>query len=112
MCTSVGIMHKGRLLHSGSVAETLASIATETAIVRLELVDAVETAAAWLQRDERVADVQIEGLRVSFRFRGNKVDQHDLLRALIREDFPVVAFSPREAGMESVLMSLITEERT
>jgi hypothetical protein len=29
---------------------------------------------------------------------------------MIREDFPVIAFSPRETGIESVLMSLITEE--
>ena len=112
MCTSVGIMHKGRLLHSGSIAETLASITADAVVVRIELVDAVEPATAWLRRDERVDDIQIEGLRLSFRFRGNKNDQHDLLRALIREDFPLVAFSPREAGMESVLMTLITDERS
>jgi hypothetical protein len=49
---------------------------------------------------------------VSFRFRGDKRDQHELLAAMIREQFPLVAFAPREAGMESVLMSLITEERS
>jgi ABC-2 type transport system ATP-binding protein len=112
MCTSVGVMHKGKLLHSGSIADTLASIATESIAVRVELVDSADKVAAWLQRDERVDGIQIESLRVSFRFRGKKQDQHELLRAMIREDFPVVAFAPREAGMESVLMSLITEEPT
>ena len=111
MCTSVGIMHKGRLLHSGSIAETLASIATEATSIRVELVDSAERVIDWLRRDQRVDGIQIEGLLVSFSFRGKKHDQHDLLRAMIREDFPVVAFSPREGGMESVLMSLITEER-
>ena len=111
MCTSVGVMHKGRLLHSGSIAETLASATAEAVAVRVELVDSVDAVADWLGRDERVAEVQVEGLRLSFRFRGVKSDQHELLRAMIRENFPVVAFSPREAGMESVVMSLITEER-
>jgi ABC-2 type transport system ATP-binding protein len=111
MCTSVGVMHNGRLLHSGSMADTIASIATDSAVVRVELVDSVETIAGWLQRDERIDEIQVDGLRVSFRFRGGKRDQHELLRAMIREDFSVVAFAPREAGMESVLMSLISEER-
>jgi ABC-2 type transport system ATP-binding protein len=110
MCTSVGVMHKGRLLHSGSIADTLASITSEAATVRVELVDSADAVADWLRRDERVDEVQLESLRVSFRFRGGKSDQHALLRAMIREDFSVVAFSPRESGMESVLMSLIAEE--
>jgi hypothetical protein len=93
------------------MADTIASIATDSAVVRVELVDSVETIAGWLQRDERIDEIQVDGLRVSFRFRGGKRDQHELLRAMIREDFSVVAFAPREAGMESVLMSLISEER-
>jgi ABC-2 type transport system ATP-binding protein len=111
MCTSVGVMHQGRLLHAGSIADTLASITTETVVVRIELVDSIETVSAWLDRHERVDEIQIEGLRLSFRFRGDKRDQHELLRTMIGEQFPVIAFAPREAGMESVLMSLITEER-
>lgn len=111
MCTSVGVMHKGRLLHSGSIDETLASITTDAVTVKIELIESVDVVAAWLQRDERIDEIRIDGLRVTFQFRGHKRDQHELLRAIIAEGFPVNAFAPRESGMESVLMSLITEEQ-
>lgn len=110
MCTSVGIMHKGKLLRSGSMASTLESIQTEAAIVRIELIEAVAPVETWLDSHERVDDISVEGLRVSFRFRGDKNDQSELLRAMVREDFRLVSFSIRETGIESVLMSLIENE--
>jgi ABC-2 type transport system ATP-binding protein len=110
MCTSVGIMHKGKLLRSGSMASTLESIQTEAATVRIELIDAVAPIEAWLQSHGSVDEISVEGLRVSFRFRGDKTDQSELLRTLVREDFRLVSFSIRETGIESVLMSLIENE--
>jgi len=110
MCTSVGIMHNGKLLRSGSMASTLESIQTETAIIRIELIEAVESAKTRLQSDDRVTEIGVEGSRISFRFRGDKNDQSELLRVLVREDFRLVSFSIRESGIESVLMSLIESE--
>lgn len=110
MCTSVGIMHKGKLLRSGSIASTIESIQTETAIVRIELIETVEPAKAWLEAQERVDELSVEGSRITLRYRGDKNDQAELLRSLIREDFRLVSFSTRETGIESVLMSLIENE--
>jgi ABC-2 type transport system ATP-binding protein len=109
MCTSVGIMHNGKLLRSGSIADTLASIQIGGAQVRIELIESVERTVAWLERHDRVDEIVIEGLRVSFRFQGDKRDQSELLRTMMNEDFGVVSFSPRESGIESLMMSLITE---
>lgn len=110
MCTSVGIMHKGKLLRSGSIASTLESIQAETVIVRIELIDAVDAARTWLEAHASVDEIALEGSRINFRFRGDKNDQSDLLRTLVREDFRVASFSTRETGIESVLMALIEEE--
>jgi ABC-2 type transport system ATP-binding protein len=110
MCTSVGIMHKGRLLRSGSIADTLASIQAEEAIVRIELLEGWEPAKAWLTNHGGIDDIAIEGSRITFRFKGDKNDQSHLLSTLVREEFRLVSFSPRETGIESVLMSLIESE--
>lgn len=110
MCTSIGIMHKGKLLRSGPVSDTLESIQTEAVIVRIELIDSVESVGAWLDAHERIDQIQSDGMRVSFRFQGNKREQSELLRLMIAQDFGVVSFSPRETGIESLLMSLITED--
>ncbi len=110
MCTSVGIMHLGKLLQYGSVASTLASMQTEAALVRIELIESTEHATAWLGGHEKVDDIEIEGSTISFRFQGDKHDQSVLLSSLVREDFRLVSFSPRESGIESLLMSLIDDE--
>jgi ABC-2 type transport system ATP-binding protein len=110
MCTSVGIMHKGRLLRSGSIADTLASIQAEEAIVRIELLEGWEPAKAWLSNHGSIDEIAIEGSRITFRFKGDKNDQSALLSTLVREEFRLVSFSPRETGIESVLMSLIENE--
>ena len=110
MCTSVGIMHLGKLLQYGSVASTLESIQTEAALVRIELIESIESATAWLDGHEKVDEIKIEGSTISFRFQGDKHDQSTLLSTLVREDFRLVSFSPRESGIESLLMSLIDDE--
>jgi ABC-type multidrug transport system ATPase subunit len=110
MCTSVGIMHKGRLLQHGSIASVLESMQAEAAIVRIELLDAIERAMSWLEDHDRVDGIAIEGTRISFRFEGGKDEQSKLLSTLVREEFRVVSFSPQDSGIESLLMSLIEEE--
>jgi len=112
MCTSVGIMHKGKLLRSGSMASTLESIQSEASLVRIELIESIEPVADWLKNHDRVDDIQIEGVRITFLFQGSKRDQAHLLRTLIKEEFGVVSFSPRETGIESLLMSLVEGDET
>jgi hypothetical protein len=111
MCTSVGIMHEGRLLRSGSIDSTLESIQAEAAVVRIELIETVDPARTWLEAHEAVDEVVSEGLRISFRFRGDKRAQSELLSRMIREDLGLVSFSPKQSGIESLLMNLITEEK-
>ena len=111
MCTSVGIMHQGKLLKSGSVAATLASLETEAAMIRIELVDSIDAAVIWLDNHDLIDEIRPDGLRVTFRFQGTKREQSELLTAMTRADLGLVAFSPRETGMESLLMSLIGEEQ-
>jgi len=110
MCTSVGIMHKGRLLQSGPIASTLASMKVEAALVQIELVESVGPARDWLHAHDAVDGIEVDGLRISFRFRGDRQAQSELLRALISEGLGLVAFSPKQSGIESLLMTLITED--
>ena len=107
MCTSVGIMHKGELLRYGSMAGTIESIQTENVAVRIELIDSTEAAAGWLETHQAVDQIVIEGQRITFNFTGDKQDQSALLSAMIAAELRLVSFSPRETGIESVLMKLI-----
>ena len=109
MCTSVGIMHEGKLLRSGSISSTLESIQTEMAVVRIELLDGADAAAEWLVDNERADEVRADGRKVSFRYQGTKEDQAALLKSMLGAGISVVSFSPGEPGIESLLMSLVAE---
>jgi ABC-2 type transport system ATP-binding protein len=110
MCTSVGIMHQGHLLQSGPMDITLESIQLEAAVVRIELIASMDPAQRWLEAHELVDEIEIEGQRISFRFRGDKRAQSELLHAMIREELGLVSFSPRQSGIESLLMNLIANQ--
>ena len=110
MCTSVGVMHNGKLLQHGSITSTLESIQTKAAMVRIEFIEAVEHATTWLEEHDHISEIQVEGSRINFRFEGDKHNQSELLEALVRADFRLVSFSPQETGIESLLMNLIEDE--
>jgi ABC-2 type transport system ATP-binding protein len=110
MCTSVGIMHKGKLLQHGPISSTLESIQTETVVVRIELMQSAPSVLAWLETHERVDEIEIDGSKISFRFQGDRGHQSELLKALVNQDFPLISFSPREIGIESLLLTLINDE--
>lgn len=110
MCTSIAIMHKGRLLRAGAVNAVLSSMQSESAEVSIELLESTKEVLVWLANQKEIEEIKVEALRVSFRYFGDKQMQSDLLRTLIEQEFGLVSFAPRQTGIESLLVELITEE--
>jgi ABC-2 type transport system ATP-binding protein len=110
MCTSIAIMHKGQLLRAGPVAQVLESMQTDSVTITIELLTETAHAVAWLEADAVVEDIQVESRKVSFRYPGDRQAQSELLSRLIGQNFGLVSFAPRQTGIESLLLELITEE--
>lgn len=109
MCTSVGIMHLGRLLKHGTMDSVLGALEVERADIEMEVIDAVDAAVAWLAERAEVGAVKVEGMRVLFTLEGSRRTQSQLLSALVADGVPVSSFTPRRSGIESLLMQLIEE---
>jgi ABC-2 type transport system ATP-binding protein len=110
MCTSVGIMHLGRLLQHGPMSQVVGSMQSESVVVHIEVIETVESAVQWLEQRGDVSAIRVDGRRVVFSFLGDKPAQAELLAAMIAERLDVVAFSPSESGIESLLMQLIGDD--
>jgi hypothetical protein len=110
MCTSVGIMHKGKLLRSGSIDSTLESLQATAVVVRIDVIETTEPARTWLEAHEAVDAIEIEGSSLSFTFRGDKRAQSDLLAAMAGAKLGLLSFAAKRSGIESLLMDLITDE--
>src|SRR5690606_40921026 len=75
MCTSVGIMHRGRLLRHGRIDDVMSAIEAESVRIRVEIASDVETVVGWLDGRPNVAEIRVDGTSVLFSFRGNGKDR-------------------------------------
>ncbi len=110
MCTSVGIMHEGRLMNHGSMATVLSSLEVGRVEVEMEVLEGVEAAIELLEAREEVTDVKADGSRVAFTLTGDKGAQSALLAALVGAGAAVSAYTPARSDIESLLMKLVEEQ--
>lgn len=110
LCTSVGIMHGGRLLRHGAIDTVMSEIEVERTRIRIDLLDEADRAALWLSEQPGVDEVRVDDARVVITFRGTPAERSDLLRALIAAGFSVSGFAPERSSIESLLMQLIDGE--
>ncbi len=105
MCDTVGIIEQGQLLAMGTVEEIRGETA-EHAAVHIQTLDEMPRLLAWLHAREDVAQVSSEGKNVRFDFQGDKDAQAKLLKELVQENFPIIAFGAKERSLEEVFMSI------
>jgi ABC-2 type transport system ATP-binding protein len=110
MCTSVGIMHLGRLLQSGPVEEIQSAIQAERVEIVLEVVGVSDTACELLGTRDDVDSVRVERQKILFGLTGDAERRAEVLRALVAAGIEVTAFTPGRSSIESLLVSLIEEK--
>ncbi len=110
MCSSVGIMHNGRLLRHGPIDEVMNALDSERSQIRIEMLEESEVAARWLEGRTGVELVQVDGSKLLVTFSGDRAARAALLRELVQAPLPVSAFSPERSSIESLLISLIGDD--
>ncbi|BDG60852.1 ABC transporter ATP-binding protein [Caldinitratiruptor microaerophilus] len=108
MCTHIGMVHAGRLVRQGPVAQVLQE-SRGTARVLHVLRDA-ERAGAVLEEIEGVTGVTVEDGVVEFRFEGDAEGLAQVLAAVVSAGVPVVRFAEAGGTLEDVFLRLAREE--
>jgi len=109
-CTSLGIMHLGKLVRDGPMDKVLSSLDGERVRIRIDLMEEAGLCATFLRSRDDVDAIHIEGRRIAFVFRGNEQARSELLRALVVQGIVLSGFTPEQVGIESLLMSLIESD--
>jgi ABC-2 type transport system ATP-binding protein len=107
MCSSVGVMHLGRLVRQGPLKQVLAGLAGDRTRIELEVAGDPDGATAILETITEAGELRREGMRLSFDYAGDAAARSALLRTLIERGVAVSAFTPRETGIESLLMDVV-----
>jgi ABC-2 type transport system ATP-binding protein len=114
LCTSIGIMEKGRLVRSGKLEEVI-SAGLQSRQIKLQwLGDGVSQVQALLTTIPAVSEIEIKpnasATEADFRFNGTEADQAQLLAQLIAQGIRVTSFREVRQTVEEMYMKLSTHE--
>jgi ABC-2 type transport system ATP-binding protein len=113
LCTSVGIIDRGRLLRSGRIEDIERSLHATT-LLQVDVLGDVEAAAEWLGTDPRVGDVLRvdagEAGRLEVPFDGPDDAQAELLRAMVEAGHRVVGFSQATSDLEEIFLRVTGQD--
>lgn len=110
LSTQVGIIHRGRMVASGSVDSIMARLGASR-VLEVRVLGKTEEASRVLERQPGVRDVEVlheEGL-VRAAFSGGVDGQAYVLKTLVEGGIPVASFSA-VGGLEELFMALTEEE--
>lgn len=108
MCDAIGIIERGQLIVSGTVKEIKAKLRPHIDVL-VQLINSGEKLGQWLQSIEHVAQIQASDQTVRFQLIGDDQQQQvQLLRDIVRAEFPVLEFSTESRSLEDVFLQITT----
>lgn len=110
MCTSIGIIERGKLLYSGSIEDAYAKAhAAERIVITLENHGTgarAETLAASLTGSPLIASAACENGQLILDLHAGVTSHHELIELLIAGGARIASFSPRQVKLEDAFLRL------
>jgi len=107
MCTSIGIIEKGRLVFAGTIDEAYARTrAGERITIRLEDTSRLEAAVTALKQDERVAMAKAVDGGIVVDLADGQRGHHFVIERLVACGARIESFVPEKVRLEDAFMSL------
>lgn len=108
MCDAIGIIERGQLIVSGSVADIKAKLRPHVDVV-VQLIEQGNGLGQWLEGKPYVAGIQAADRIVRFQIiGGDNQAQVALLRSIVNAGFDVLEFSTESRSLEDVFLQITT----
>jgi ABC-2 type transport system ATP-binding protein len=109
-CTSIGIMEKGQMIRSGTIAE-ISAAETTFRVVRLGWVGQGDaTLHAKLEENPQVSGLMVQGAQAVFKFAGSEEELAGLLTSLVSAGVKVLSFGEVKQTVEDLYLKLSHHE--
>ena len=108
-CTSVGIVERGKLVASGTIAEMLTTIKGARTI-EIEVAGDAQMVGSILRGRPGVESVFVDGARATVKHNGSRESAAPLLRALVDGGVAVISFAERQSSLEDIFMKVAAFE--
>lgn len=112
VCSSLGIMHEGKMLLSGTVEEIRRQIRVEKPIIiKVLSEEETELAAIVLKRNRLIERISMRDREIRVIFSGKPEEENELLTDLIHQNIKVQSFVREEGNLEYLFLELIKEKQ-
>lgn len=108
MCSSIGIIKKGRLLQQGSIEEIVSAVNISNPIL-VHVCDDQKKTLQFLRENPLVQALAIDGQEFQFTFTGSAQEETELLRRMIESGIRVLSFGRKRDNLETIFMQLTKE---
>ena len=105
LCTSIGIIDKGRMVISGSVDEIMQQVYSKR-VIKLKVRDRLDDALMTLKEYPFVDKLVFSDDTIKASFDGGDEEMSRVLSALVNRGIPVVSFSQLDGNLEDVFMKV------
>lgn len=109
LCTSVGVIDKGRMLVKGKVDDIMLHLNSSNPI-QIHVTDGKHTAINILKNEDKVKNISISDNDITIGFLGTPDDEADLLKKLVTNNVMVTSFVRQSGNLEEIFMK-VTEKR-
>ncbi len=105
MCTSIGIIEKGKMVITGTVAEIVRKISQKRTL-KIKVLGDTEPAVRLLQEQVTVGSITVGNEHIEVEFEGDNNQMADILRSLVKGGIPVISFGEMEGSLENIFMQV------
>lgn len=105
MCTTIGIIDRGKMLVKGSVEDILSRLNTSNPLV-IKVVDEKEKAITLLKENPLVTNVSLDEDQIVINFKGEERQEAELLTALVSAGVQVSSYMRQSGNLEEVFMEI------
>lgn len=109
MCTSIGIIEKGKMVVNGTVEDIMSTLKTSNPLV-IKILENQEGAIPILKENPAVENISIKTDCISIGFKGGEQEEAQLLKHLVSNQVVISSFSREEGNLESLFMQLTQEK--
>ena len=109
LCTSVGIIDRGKIVISGTVSEIMQQVYSKK-FIKIRLRNKKEEAKRILQEFPSVTSTRDGEGFIEAGFEGNDKEMSMLLKELVMRDIPVISFAQQDGNLEDVFMRVTKGE--
>ncbi len=107
VCTSIGIIERGKLLLSGPIEQVYRKI-QQNRHLEIRFSGSPDAGISLVRSDPNVRNVQIDTRSCTVEYDGGDEDVQRLMRALVKQDVGLLSFADKEPTLEDVFM-LVTK---